>query len=304
MRITNHRIIEQVTYNTQKRLEELVKVQDQMSSGVRVSKSSDDPGASGEILELNSLIRKSNQWQRNIEGGLSSLQSTENSLNSIHEMLIDIRATCVQGSNEGLSTDDRRALAQQLEQKLREMISVANGRFGNRYIFSASELNTPPYSMVENEDGMIEAVISGFESPQNPVEYIIGEGARLEVSVGGSEVFDLGGDETIFGIIIDLRDALLNDDLEGVSDFLPHLDDALECVSSLNAAVGTRVGSAQSLLDHLKDMEIEYDNRRSDLQDVDIVDASVKYNEEKTAYELALKTAADVIQLSLVNFIR
>lgn len=303
MRITNHRIVEQVTQNTQRRLSELVKVQEQMSSGVRVSKSSDDPGATGEILELNSLIRKSNQWQRNIDGGISSLQATESSLDAVHEMLVDIRSTCVQASNEGLSSDDRQAIAMEIDQKLRELVSIANGRFGNRYIFGASELNTPPYSTVEDEDGMVAAVVSGFESPQNPVEYIIGERDRLQVSVGGSEVFDLGDGETIYGIMIDLRDALMDDDVEGVSNTLPRIDDALDCVSSLTTAVGTRVGSAQSLLDQLKDMQTEYDNRRSDLQDVDIVEASTRYNEEKTAYELALKTAADVIQLSLVNFV-
>jgi len=44
--------------------------------------------------------------------------------------------------------------------------------------------------------------------------------------------------------------------------------------------------------------------RKSQLQDVDLVEAVTRFQEESNAYELALRTAASVIQPSLANFLK
>ena len=303
MRITNHRVIEQVVNNIQNRYERLAAVQQQLSTGRRVEKPSDDPGAVSEIMALDSQIRRGKQWMRNLDNGIASMQFTENSLNQVQELLVRVRASGIEGANDTVNSDDRRAIAEEIDQQLRELSLIANRRHGNRYVFGGCELNRTPYNVVENEDGWVTEIVNEFNQPANAVEQIIGENTRMEISLPGDDVFDLGEGESMFGILIDLREALTNDDADAVGDVLPRIDVALEQISSLTASIGSRIGTAQTISEQLTELEDQYTERVSILADADIVATITHLREEESAYEMALSTAAKVIQPSLVYFL-
>ena len=303
MRITNHRVIEQVVNTIQNRYERLAAVQQQLSTGRRVEKPSDDPGAVSEIMALDSQIRRGKQWMRNLDNGIASMQFTENSLDQVQELLVRVRASGIEGANDTMNSDDRRAIAEEIDQQLRELSLIANRRHGNRYVFGGCELNRTPYNVVENEDGWVTEIVNEFNQPANAVEQIIGENTRMEISLPGDDVFDLGEGESMFGILIDLREALTNDDADAVGDVLPRIDVALEQISSLTASIGSRIGTAQTISEQLTELEDQYTERVSILVDADIVATITHLREEESAYEMALSTAAKVIQPSLVYFL-
>ncbi len=303
MRVTHHGLVERVIAGIQNRAEQIGQAQQRVMTGLKVEKASDDPAVAGQILALHGSISRSEQYTRNIKNGLGSLRMTEDALSRIGDILVRVRADAVEGSNQALSSQGRRALAEELDQKLRELLAVANQRYGNRYLFGGSETRQAPYQSAEGEDGWLSEITPTSEEPSTQIELIFGEGERVEVSIGSSDVFDLSEGENLFSILFDLRQALDDDDPEGVGGVLQRLDEAIDRINATTAMVGARINRAETLLERLANLGQSYTEQVSDLADVDIVEAVTRLNEEKVSYELALRTGAKVIQPSLVNFV-
>ncbi len=296
-------MVEQVLANIEDRMKQIAESQDQVASGRRVSEPSDDPAAAGELLRLHSEINRLEQYKRNIESGLSHLGATENALEAIRDVTIRARSLAVEGSNDVIDADGRRAIAEEVDQLLRELVSTANRKFGNRYIFGGTEIRQTPYQSVEGENGWLEQVVPQFQESQSRIELLFGEGERVETSLTAQDTFNFGDGENLFGILFDLRQALTDNDGQAVGDILPRLDDALEALNGVTAMVGARINTANHMLDQSEDRNITLTDRIGDLGDVDIVEAMTRLNEDMVSYELALRMSAEAIQPSLVNFV-
>jgi len=303
MRVTHHGLVERVINNTENRIELIAKSQEQVSTGLRVLRPSDDPAVAGEIMKLRSLINRQDQYRQNIRSGLANLNMTENALEQLRDLVIRTRALALKGANATLKPEDRQAIADYVDQNLRELLTIANRKSGGRYLFGGTETRYSPFHGVENTEGKLEDIIPRSLESQNPIELLYGEGERAEISISALDTFDLGDGDTIFRILTDLRQALNEDDTLLTGDVLPRLDEALDQLNALSALVGARINSSNMLLDQIDQQEITLTGRISDLGDVDIIKAMVRLNEEMVSYELGLRMSAKVIQPSLVNFV-
>ncbi|MCF7809419.1 flagellar hook-associated protein FlgL [bacterium] len=303
MRITQHGLVEQVINNLSNRLNGVAESQERVSSGLRVSKPSDDPTAASEISNLNSEISRINQYYRNVQSGISTLKMTETALSEIKDIIIQSRAKALQGSNDTLKPEDRAALADEIDQLIGELLRIANQKSGGKYLFAGTESNKMPYKSTTNENGELIGVTTQLAGEQNDIELQFGDNERIATSVTAQDTFDLGDGANLFDILFNLKSSLENTQSNQIGEALPKLDLALDQLNAVTALVGTRVKSAENLMIQYDSREINLTERLSDLADVDIVDAITRMNEEEYSYELALKVAAQVIQPSLVNFI-
>jgi flagellar hook-associated protein 3 FlgL len=303
MRITQHGLVERVINNMSNRLNGVATSQEQVSTGLRVSKPSHDPTAASEINGLNSEISRINQYYRNIQSGISNLKMTETALSEIKDIVIEARAIAVQGANDALKPEDRVALANEIEQILGELLRISNQKSGGRYLFGGTENNKMPYNTVKNENDEMVGVTRQLSENQNDVELQFGDNNRVAISVTAHDTFDFGDGDNLFDTLFYLKNSLENNQSGEVGGALLKLDVALEQLSAVTSLVGARAQSAENLLIQYDSRELNLTSRLSELADVDIVEAITRLNEEQYSYELALRIAADVIQPSLVNFI-
>lgn len=303
MRVTHHGLVEQVIANVENRIERIARSQEQVATGRRINRPSDDPAAAGELLKLESRYMRLDQFSRNIKNGLSHLKMTETGLGRIKDIIIRARSLAVKGANGALDKLDRQAIAGQIDQILQELLSTANQKFGNRYLFGGTETRNPPYQAVENSDERLHSIIPNFYEPLTVIELLADEGERMKISFTASDVFDLGDGETLFTILFELRQALEDSDPAMVGIALPKLDDALEKINSVSAMLGARVNSIDAMLGRLIDQKINLNDRINDLGAIDIIEAITRLIENQVSYEMALRMSAKVIQPSLVNFV-
>jgi len=303
MRITHHRLVEQVINNVEAQMERLSRSQEQATTGLRVNRTSDDPVAASEILNLQTRLDRLEQYRRNINSGLSSLNLTENTLGQVRDLGVRVRSLTVQGANDVTTAEGREALAEEIDQEIRQLLSLANTKHNGRYLFGGNEIRQSPYESTEGENGWLETVTPTFRQGQDRLELIIDEGERMEMTVTAEDTFALGDADDLFDILFDLRQALADNDGEAIGDMLPRLDEALEKLNGVTSMVGSRIQSAQEILNRFDEKEITLTSRISDIGDVDIADALTRLNEDMTSYELALRTSAKSIQPSLVNFV-
>lgn len=111
--------------------------QQQISTGQRVNKPSDDPVAAARILKLDQELSRVETYQRNVDLAENRLNQEESALESSIDVIQRIRELTVQAGNGSLSANDRRSISSELEERLGQLANIANTRDASgEYIFS------------------------------------------------------------------------------------------------------------------------------------------------------------------------
>ena len=111
MRITNQMVTNNSLRNMQKSMSDVNTRTQQMTSGKKISKASEDPVTAIRALKLRTTVNQLEQYKdKNILDARSWFSVTQTSLDNITRRIKDINEYCVQGSTDSFSTDDRSCL--------------------------------------------------------------------------------------------------------------------------------------------------------------------------------------------------
>lgn len=159
----------------QSRLSEL---QLQLSSGKRIQSPADDPLGSAKSLNIDQSISVTEQYQRNSDVVKTRLQLEDSILNNVSLVLNRARELSLQGNNASTTDSDRKMLANELGQRLDEILSLANTRDTNgQYIYSGFQVKNQPYSR---------SAAGGFPYSGDDGQRMIQVGPSRTVALGNS----------------------------------------------------------------------------------------------------------------------
>ncbi|MFN0017553.1 MAG: flagellin hook IN motif-containing protein [Pirellulaceae bacterium] len=121
------------------------RLQQQISTGIRLSTPSDDAPAALRAMALQRLLELKDQHQINLKTSQSFLNATDTSVNSVSDLLLRVRST-VQGSIGATAGDaDRQAAVVEVQGAIQQLLSVANQKFRDRFLFAGSRDGTTPF---------------------------------------------------------------------------------------------------------------------------------------------------------------
>lgn len=109
--------------------------------------------------------------------------------------------------------------------------------------------------------------------------------------------------DSVFNSLIRLRDALAEYDVPAIERAAAKLDDDIERVTFAQADVGTRFKNLELAKFNLQDEEIQIRSALSEEIDVDLVQAISDLTARQISLEASLRATANILQLSLLNFI-
>ena len=123
------------------------KTQMQLSTGLNILTPSDDPAAAVRTLSLQETIDKTTQYQDNIAVVRSRLSIEEGSIETAESIMFRAKELTIQALNSTLTPEDRLAIKAEIDQMLKQMVSVANTKNSNgEYIFSGDLSTTPAFA--------------------------------------------------------------------------------------------------------------------------------------------------------------
>ncbi|MDX1635602.1 MAG: flagellar hook-associated protein FlgL, partial [Marinobacter sp.] len=171
----------------------LQKTQEQVSTGKKVNRPSDDPVAAARLLKLDQEVAQVNQYQRNVDLATNRLQQEESALADVTDLIQRVRELTVQAGNATLSSEDRTSVAAELRQRVEQLASLANTRDASgEYIFSGFKGGTQ--SFAQNVSG--NWVYQGDEG-QRKLE--VDNGVAVAISDNGKKIFtDVAADRPTF----------------------------------------------------------------------------------------------------------
>lgn len=160
--------------------ENLFKAQQEIATGLRINRPSDDPAGIRDALLLHTSISQSNQFVRNINSNRIYIQASESALESVGINLIRAKELVVSELG-GLSTAETKGFAaNEFDQIISQIFESANIKVKNQYLFSGTAFRTQPF-----EQGASGAVYFGNSER---FEIAVGSNTSADFTLPGSEV--------------------------------------------------------------------------------------------------------------------
>jgi len=300
MRVTTQMAVNNLVGNLNRSFGRMVRFQQELSSGSRLNNLSDDPAAVERSLSLRSELRNIEQFQKNIDDGTGWLELSEVSLSELETLFVEARGLAVQGASDTYNSQQRRSLADQIDQFLEHAVSLSESRYRGRYIFAGTQTGDPPYGATRDQEGMILSLDPTGDATGN-IEREVADGIVMQVNVPGDSVYE--GSLNAFDVLIDLRDALGENNVGGVRESLSSLADMREKISSVRGEIGARVNRMELTRNVLDRVTTEMTTILSEDEDVDLTSTIVNLQQEQDVFQAALASGNTVIPQSLMDFI-
>jgi flagellar hook-associated protein 3 FlgL len=315
MRVTNNMVSDRVLADLQARYTAMADTQLQISTGRRVNQPSDDPTAAAqERLRLSELsgIKGS---QSSVASAQTALNASESSLEGIRSLLSRANELALRGATGSTSQDDRNAIANEIDQIIKSAKDSMNTKVGDAYIFAGTKSDTAPYGdgtgdAYQGDGGaLLRDGGAGVLLQTNPSFVPVGGGASVPLTAdailgNGSAA----GDGRVLDALTQLSAHLRGGttaDLQAIqSTDLQAIKANQTALSSAISAIGAMSNRATAAADRLLELEDTAKQTIDDLIGVDTVKALTDYTAQSAAYQASLKVGAQIIQPSLLQFLR
>jgi flagellar hook-associated protein 3 FlgL len=144
----------------------MTKLQEQTATGSRINRISDDPSSAYQMLGLNSQTRYLQNYLDNIAQTSDTLGVVSNVLENMTSSISQVQTELTQISSGTYNQESRERLAGGINDVLEQMVSLANTKNGNQYVFSGGK-TTAPYTVTESNDEITSVSYQGADQSQN-----------------------------------------------------------------------------------------------------------------------------------------
>ena len=283
--------------------ENLLKTQQQIASQKRINKSSDDPIGMGQVLGYRTNLALTDQYQENIEQGMTRLEFNEVTLDLVSDLVKTARGLAENYSGSTLSDTTRQSAALQVKDLYDQVMQIANSKFNGNYIFSGHATNTAAFS----RDADFNATYNGDDGD---FRIMVSDNVEVNIAADGRNIFQnaANGGVNIFDELKKIIDGLENPDpvagsaqIEATVNVLQDGRDQINSRRSEYAPVLYRLQAAD---DYMTNLRPKVEEAMATLEQADITKAVVELQNLELAYETTIATAARIIQPNLLDFLR
>jgi flagellar hook-associated protein 3 FlgL len=179
-------IYQSVSYALQLHGRSIVQLQEQTATGNAVNRGSDSPANAYRILGLNSQERSLESHKQNVIELTGNLQISSTIISDMAGQLADSRTLLTQIVSGVHDTEGQRRIADKLNNTLEQLVSLANTKHANQYLFGGNNTAIPPY-VVTREGGHISEV--RYQGSHDIRRVDVAPGMTIESYHVGDEIF-------------------------------------------------------------------------------------------------------------------
>ena len=178
--------------------EAMARLQEQVSTGSWINRASDGPSTAYRILGLNSQEKSLENYMDNLSGVIGTLEFSSAIIERITSYLTETKSRIVQITSGIYDEEARQGTAEGIDNTLEQIISLANTRRINQYLFGGSNTTSAPY-VAERTGGEITSVTYQGSLENRNIE--VAPGVQSSAFYIGDDIFhsDNRGDPTFTG---------------------------------------------------------------------------------------------------------
>ncbi|SCN21283.1 Hook-filament junction protein [Clostridium sp. N3C] len=337
MRVTNKMLSTSFLRDMGNNLSNLQELQQQMTSGKEIRRPSDNPFKVARAMQLYSNINANKQYKENISDTINWLDTTDTALGQAGNVLQRVRELLISAGNASYSESERKAIKDEINEKIGELAQILNTNFDGKYIFGGTRATTKPVDSAPdantNNTKLFYNSRSGSElelnstdlNVQNELAMIktkmsveISQGVSMEYNVTAADVLQFTSEDgtqyNLMELLTNITNHLDGKDNNGNAD----TDKALELINTSDLKgitdainnllkIRSEVGAKQNRMESAKfrNEEETYNMKEilSETEDIDITEKTMEYAIMQTVYIASLQTSARVLQPTLMDYL-
>lgn len=333
MRITNKMLATSFLGDMRRNLNNMQKLQSQLSSGKEIRKPSDNPFKVARSMQLHTDIEANKQYNENIKDTSNWLDATDTALDQVTNVFQRVRELMVSAGNAGYGSDEKKAIKDEINQKVEELTQILNTNFDGKYIFGGTKGTSKPMGVATDANGNKELLFSDkngdlikpdqdgnfttyqmgqLSMMQKKLNVEISPGVTIEYNVTSSELLKFTNDKeksiNVGDLLKDIVSNLESKDSTATAKVTgENLEDITSTLSNL-LKVRAEVGAKQNRMEaaQTKNEEENYNMTEmlSKTEDIDITEKMMEYSTMQTVYMASLQTSAKVLQPTLMDYLR
>lgn len=293
LRVTQGMMQAQLLRNISNNTRNMDHIENELSTGKKINKPSDDPVGITYALRYRSEISLNEQYQRNIDAAKSNVDHTDTVLGSLTDVVQRVNELTVQGVTGTNPQSAMDAISLEIQQLGTEVISIGNDQLNGKYTFNGQMTDVKPYT-------------TGLESTDTgEVKYQLGSGVTLPVNITGNEVFGSSTDpDNLTAVINGLSAAFTAGDQTTAKSFMSKLTSRLDKILQARSETGARSNRVDLMDSRLKDLNLNLNDLSGKTEDADMAEVITKLNTAQNVYTASLSSGAKIIQPSLMDYLK
>lgn len=332
MRITNNMMSNQFLTGYQSSLSRMADVQTKISTSKEINKPSDNPVGAARSLNYSTAKNTNSLFSQNATDAISWMTSSDSAMQSIITTMTSIK-TSVTSAIAGSTNSTYDAIAQSVDQAIKQIVSLGNTQVGDRYIFGGQADNAAPFTLSSDGtsityngtyDGQIDPDTGLSVANAGTITMQVSPGASTsskdKVNVDGQDLFgtvDASGSPQILKDLLAIKRYLSEvktgaaDTATGVTSVttdtltnaLGTLTSDMDKIITAQTAVGARQSAYTTIQARLTADSLTIESDRSANEDLDIAKATIDLQTAENVYNSLLSVGAKVLPKSLVDYL-
>ncbi len=337
MRVATNLIYNRMTKTFQDNYGKLFDSNEMLASGRKVNRPSDDIVAISKSMDYKLEISRNNQYRRNMDDATTFLEYSDSVLSSVLDNLQRVRELAVDGMAGTRNPEDLLAVGREVSVIRDAIFSYSNSSFRGRNIFSGFKTTTSAFintasdtytfqgdsgtisvdvnrnaGVVENIPGT-DAFVYSLDSVQNVT---LDNGAYATYTPGTDtsitvQIFDSTGTMTdnfsydnFMEMLYQLEDAFNTNNVDKIKALTVSVTDAMDQVVFTRAEIGARLEFIHEENVNNEDISLSVKEVLSRTQDADMSDVISEIAKSETALQALRQSSAQIMQQSLMDFLR
>jgi flagellin len=220
-----------------------------LSSGMRITRASDDAAGLGVSQNLSAQIRSYNQASRNAADGLSVVQTAEAALNETGNILTRLRELAMQSASDGISNTERAYIQEEADALINELDRIdATTEFNGTTLFGASAALTFQVGI----RGTANDFITLDTTAMNVDSASIGDGTNTIADLANGGAVDLATSAAQSRSAL----AVIDGAIDNVSNFRSQLGAVANRLQSVQSTIASAAESTSAANSRIRDVDV------------------------------------------------
>ncbi len=269
----------------------------QLSSGKRVSRPSDDPLAFAQDVQSVASSANVDRYTKNADAAMSQAQLADSALSSVVSSLNQAISVGTESGESDLTTTQRSALAQRVQTLLDGVVAQANTTSNGVALFGGTAATTTAFVVNPSSPNGY-----AYQGTSNFNQTVIGDGLSVPINQPGDQIFtNTAGN--VLGSLQQMISAIQSGSTTALASADAAVTAAVSHVGEVRAAYGSTENELTNQTSFLSQDTITLTSRQSSLVDIDIATAATNLTQAQTAESAVFAMAAKILPQTILNYL-
>lgn len=288
-RVTHHTLVDAATRNLQTSLARSQKLTEQITSGKRIQRPSDDATGTITAIQQRTEKRALQQHMRNADDGIGWLSTADSALQAAVATLRTAYTKTVQGANsETNGTLANDALASEIEELRDTILAIGNTQYAGRPVFGGTNGDAVPF-----------AANGVYNGGAGAVNRQVSTSATIKVNTNGDIAFG-----NFYKVLTDTATEVRNGNHAGAQAGIENILAVQETMTSALADIGARHARLEDVKNRGSHTKYALQENLAKIESIDLAESIMQLQLQEVAHKAALGATAKAMQPTLLDFLR